>query len=390
MNLVFAYDERVAQDDRGNVYVGSSLNQQIIKRYLQYFDHMTLIARPTKGNADLSRMNRIDANHFSVVVVPDLRENIKQFVNPSAHKKVKQLICEQIGIGDGVIVRTPSVNGAIAADYYKNIGKPYLVEIVGCPWDSYWNHSGAGKVLAPFEFLRQRQVVWNADYALYVTDHFLQKRYPCRGNTAAISDVELPARNKSVLDARLEKILINKRKLKIGTAGALIPYKGQQYVIKALARLKKEGNTDFEYHIAGDGEEVALRALAQKLDVTNQIVFEGRLSHDQMFSWFDEMDLYIQPSTVEAMPRALIEAMSRALPCVGTRVGSIPELIGSSCVFEKRDVERIVGFLKSISVDWMIDRAKDNFEHCREFQRDLLENRRKKLYVEFTETAKGE
>ena len=388
MELLFAYDERVAQDADGNYYAGSTFSQKVFDRYLQFFSHVTLIARLAKGEADLARMNRLDSSKVTVVTVPDLRENVRDLINPIKRRQVIETVKREILQDRAVIVRVPSTCGAIAADYCREIRKPYLVEVVGCPWDSYRNHSAAGKILAPYEYLQQRRVVRNADYALYVTEHFLQERYPCSGKTAAVSDVELPELDQTVLEARLRKISSHTGRMKIGTAGALIPYKGQQFVIEALEELKKEGRTDFEYHMAGVGDEGALKELAQKLGVGDQIVFEGQMSHDRMFAWFDSLDLYIQPSKAEGMPRALIEAMSRALPCFGSCVGGIPELLEEDCAFHAGSSKAITELLRVADAAELSEHASRNYQTAMRFQKKELEQRRCAFYAEFSDLSK--
>ena len=77
-----------------------------------------------------------------------------------------------------VVARVPSVIAYRAAAIGQKIGKPYMVEVVGCTWDSYWNYDWKSKPLAEPTYLWMRRVVRNADYASYVTEHFLQNRYP--------------------------------------------------------------------------------------------------------------------------------------------------------------------------------------------------------------------
>lgn len=393
MDMVFVYEDKIAQDAAGNYYTGSAFSQEVFDRYLQHFDHITLLMR--KADVDpndfetLGKMNRIDSDKIDVVILPNTAASLRSFVDPRIHAQFKQAVLKELKSDRAVIIRAPSNSGTIAADYCHAHGIPYLAEAVGCPWDSLWNHSLKGKLLAPGMWKDFRRTMRNADYAIYVTSEFLQHRYPTNGKSAAISDVELQPVDDTILEKRLEKIRSHSGKIKIGTAGALhVAYKGQRYVIEALAKLKAEGKVDFEYHLAGGGDPSALRDLAEQLGVSNQIVFDGVLRHEQMFAWFDDLDLYIQPSTVESMPRALIEAMSRGLPAFGSIVGGIPELLGEDCVFPRKDIEAIAELLKELPREGMRSMAERNFTHAKQFQKELLEKKRFDFYSAFAAEAK--
>lgn len=386
--LLFVYDGNVASDDEGNFYAGTAFSQSVFERYLRHFDHITLIAIPERKQTDLSKMNRLDGEKVSVVFLPYLRGSLKDFFSLKKNREFKRIICEQITPDRAVIVRLPSTSGSIAAAYCKKIGKPFLAEIVGCPWDSYRNHSLRGKVLAPFEYLRQRRAVKKASHVVYVTDSFLQKRYPARGLTAAISDVELQSIDDGVIEKRMKKISETGGKLLVGTAAAVdVPYKGQRYVIEAIAKCKARGKNGIEYHLAGGGNKAELENLAKSLGVEDCIVFDGTLPHDEMFCWLDRMDLYIQPSTVEAMPRALIEAMSRGLPAFASRVGGMPELVNKSSVFEKRDTEAICEMICRLDSSAMKAMASHNFNNAKNFRKDILEKKRNDFYGDFAKAS---
>ena len=394
MDMVFVYEDKIAQDTAGNFYTGSAFSQKVFDRYLQHFDHITLLMRKAdidpNDSETLSRMNRIDTSHIDIVFLPNLRSGLRSYLDPKVHSEFRRTVLDQIVPGRAVILRAPSDSGTIAADYCHAHGIPYLAEAVGCPWDSMWNHSLKGKVLAPFSWENFRRVMRNAPYSVYVTNEFLQRRYPTKGITAAISDVELRPMEQSVLDARLAHIRNQTGKIKIATSGGLVAYKGQQFVIEALAKLKAQGNTNFEYHLAGSGDDVTLRNLAKELGVEDQVVFEGRLAHEQMFPWLDEMDLYIQPSMTEGMPRSLIEAMSRGLPALGTQTGGIPELLGPDCSFPRKDVDAIAEMIASLTPDVMEKKAKSNFDCAKGFQKELLEQKRFDFYAAFAEVAEAQ
>lgn len=389
MELLFVYDDKVAEDNDGNFYTSSTFSQTVFDRYLQHFEHITLIARKADDTADCSKMNRLNSDKVSVKIIPNLRAGIKDYFSPVKRKMFKDCIRREITPERAVIIRVPSDSGAVAAKYCKKIGKPYLTEAVGCPWDSYRNHSVRGKIMAPFEFLRQRQAVRNADYTVYVTNSFLQRRYPTKGIAAAISDVELQVMDDDVLGRRLESIENRKGRLIIGTAAAIdVPYKGQRYVIEALAKRKAEGDTGYEYHLAGGGDRSFLANLAKSLEVEDQVIFEGSLPHDKMFDWLDGIDLYIQPSTVEAMPRALIEAMSRGLPAIASKVGGMPELVDNEAIFEKRDAEAISEKIKALNKVAMKTMAEVNFVQVKPFQKELLKEKRSQFYADFADLSK--
>ena len=393
MDLLLVYEDKAALDREGNVYIGTAFSNSALECYFQHFNHVTMLVRRADISPDdtkrLSGMNKVTTDRLSVVFLPNPTADMKSYLDPRTHQKFKRTVLAQIMPDRAVIVRVPSSSGTIAADYCHKIGKPFLAEAIGCPWDSLWNHSLKGKIMAPFSWENFRRVMRNAPYSVYVTNKFLQRRYPTKGITAAISDVELRPMEQSVLDARLEHIRNHTGKIKIATSGGLVSYKGQQFVIEALAKLKAQGNTNFEYHLAGSGDDETLRKLAKELSVEDQVVFEGRLAHEQMFSFLDEMDLYIQPSMTEGMPRSLIEAMSRGLPALGTQTGGIPELLGPDCTFPRKDVDTIAKIISCSSPEGMEQKARNNFDSAKGFQKELLEQRRYDFYATFAKAAEA-
>ena len=393
MDLLLVYEDKAAVDREGNVYIGTAFSNSALECYFQHFDHVTMLVRRADVSPDdtkrLSGMNKVMTDRLSVVFLPNPTADMKSYLDPRTHQKFKRTVLAQIKPDRAVIVRVPSSSGTIAADYCHKIGKPFLAEAIGCPWDSLWNHSLKGKVMAPFSWENFRRVMRNAPYSVYVTNEFLQHRYPTKGITAAISDVELRPMEQSVLDARISHIRNQTGRIKIATSGGLFAYKGQQFVIEALAKLKAQGNSNFEYHLAGSGDDETLRNLAKELGVEDQVIFEGRLAHEQMFPFLDEMDLYIQPSMTEGMPRSLIEAMSRGLPAFGTQTGGIPELLGPDCTFPRKDSDAIAKMISCLSPEVMEQKASNNFESAKGFQKELLEHRRFDFYAAFAKAAEA-
>ena len=393
MELLFVYDDKVAQDSEGNYYVGSAFSQEVFDRYLEHFDRLTLIMRRADVRPDdteaLGRMNRISSERISVVFIPNTLSGIRSFLSLRLRRQIKKTVEENITPDRAVVIRMSSYSGAIAAKYCRRIGKPLLVEAVGCPWGSLWNHSLFGKLLAPFSYLRMRRTMKHAPFSVYVTEEFLQRRYPTEGRSAAISDVELIPADDEVLHRRLDKISGMGERIKLGTGAAVnVAFKGQRFVIEALHMLREQGDTRFEYHLAGGGDNTALRELAERLGVSDQVIFEGSLPHDKMFAWLDGLDVYIQPSLQEGLPRAVVEAMSRGLPCLVSKTGGMPELVGETAIFGRGDVRAIVKMLSDLTPDRLCETAKANFERAKDFDREKLTERRRSFYGEFAKEAR--
>ena len=280
------------------------------------------------------------------------------FKRKMIEKHIEKLVLEV----DFIIARL-SLMGCIAVKFAKKHHKPYICESVGSTWNSFWNHSFYGKLLAPYMELMVRKTVKNSQYTIYVTQEYLQKKYPTYGKSIGISDVELKKQDNRILSNRIRKInALDLLSLKIVTIGAVnLKIKGQKYVIKALYYLKKIG-IKMDYFLVGNGDTTYLQKLAKHYNVLDQVKLVGNLSHSEIFDFLDTMDIYIQPSLHEGLPRALVEAMSRGLTCIGTDIAGIPELLDKSVLFEKRNVKKLVKILSNITKETLILQAKRNIK----------------------------
>jgi glycosyltransferase involved in cell wall biosynthesis len=192
------------------------------------------------------------------------------------------------------------------------------------------------------------------------------------------------------LEVRLHKIKqMNKHKpIVLGTAAAVnVRYKGQEYVIHAIAELNKQGY-NFEYRLVGGGDKTRLQSIAEKYGVADKVIFHGSLPHEKVFDYLDNIDIYVQPSLTEGLPRALIEAMSRGCPCIGSNAGGIPELLDSSVIFKGGSVKELTTILASFNAEKMNEQAKRDFEFSKRYAKEVIETRRKKFFEDFAESVR--
>ncbi|MBR0150557.1 MAG: glycosyltransferase family 4 protein [Synergistaceae bacterium] len=161
--------------------------------------------------------------------------------------------------------------------------------------------------------------------------------------------------------------------------------KGQEYVIRALAILKAKGITNIEYRLAGSGSPEKLVRLAESLGVSGQLKVYGALPHEEVFSWYDDLDVYIQPSFHETLGRSVVEAMSRGLPAACSRIGGMVEYASKDIMFGAGNVNEISVVMEKLMNPEVREReAVKSFRIAHEFSKDILDRRRGEFYSEFT------
>lgn len=381
--VTFIHDH-IFYKDQGDYFTSGSLSPTILKRYIDIFGDLRMVTRCKERKMLNSLCDASNIEHTTFVEVPDFLR-LSGLLN---YIKACKIIKEEVRAAQYIILRN-GIFAIIASRYAQKYHKPFLVEVVSCTWDAYWNHSTMGKIIAPFLTLFTRRMVRRASHVVYVTEEFLQRRYPTKGRQIAVSDVALTGFDETVLEKRLQRINRHTGTIVLGTTAAVnVRYKGQQYVIEALGQLKQQGITNYEYQLVGGGDQSYLKGVAQKYGVEDQIKFLGPLPHDKVFEWLDTIDLYVQPSRQEGLPRALIEAMSRAVPAFAAKTGGIPELLDAPLLFSNNhnNIAEICNILHSFTKEKMCETATQNFKQAKKYDKHIIDKKRGSFFKEFIET----
>lgn len=376
MKLLFVHDVKAELFNK-DVFARSYGYDIWKERYLPNFDSIKVCFRLKESPKDLNGIS--DKSSGDNV---EFDQRIGMFAGPDVFfsRRIKRILKENIDSVDAVIVRLDSFMGLQTIKECKKEKKLYMIELVGCAWDSFWNHGISGKILAPYLFFRTRYEVKNAPFVVYVTSKFLQRRYPTNGVNTNISNVKLNKQDPIDLKNRLKKIELSRSKLVLGTAANVdVRYKGQQFVIQAMGKLKKTGITNIEYQILGAGNPKYLIDMAKKYKVQDQVKILGSYPHEKVFEWLkNDLDIYIQPSLQEGLPRAVIEAMSVGVPCIGSDVAGIPELLDKEWVFKRKGnkATQIANLLINVTNEKLTKQAERNFREAKNFDYDLLLKKR--------------
>lgn len=377
MKALFCHDGPTYIDNKGNYYA-CVLTDEIIDRYFYICNEFTLVNRLRMIE---NGRNYVPVNHkkTKIVEVPDIT-SINGIIKN--RKKAKEIVEEEVKKCDFVIARLPGFIGAYGVKYARKWQKPYFIEMVGCPLDALWNHSLRGKMLAPFMYLYTKKILKDSQNTIYVTNEFLQKRYPSKGMQIGCSDVEIVI-EKSVIEKRIKKINdMDKNIISLGTIGTLnMKYKGYDTVIKAISELNKKGNKKYYYKIIGAGNKSWIEYNINKYKMEKYVEIFEAVPHNQISEWLDkEVDIYIQPSRTEGMPRALIEAMSRACPAIGSNAGGIPELLDDKYIFRKNNWKQLSEKIVLLHQEEMKNQSNRNFNISEQYEKIKLEKIRKEFY----------
>ena len=141
-----------------------------------------------------------------------------------------------------------------------------------------------------------KHYIRKAPYAIYVSQYFLQSRYPCDGVFIGCSDVNIEFPGNEILKARFNKINhgFKQHKVRLGIIGALdVEFKGHKTAIYAL-RLLKNRIPEFTLSCLGPGDISQWEKNCKKIGIEDNVEFCGTLPGGrQVLEWLDSIDIFL-------------------------------------------------------------------------------------------------
>lgn len=111
----------------------------------------------------------------------------------------------------------------------------------------------------------------------------------------------------------------------IGNIAALVPHKGQRFLVDAAA-LVVEQAPEARFVILGEGElRQDLEHQVRRLHLGQHLVLAGFQA--EVLGLLKGFDLFVMSSVTEGLGSALLDAMAAERPIVATRAGGIPEVV---------------------------------------------------------------
>jgi len=391
-----ALENRFVKTQNGNVYSTTVCDYAFWSRYLQVFDDVIVFARVEPISEQELDKSRSDGPNVAFKALP-------AYVGPwqylKQHLRLRALAKQATEEADAFILRVPGRIGTLLWHELVKRRIPYGVEVMGSSVDSA-KAAGANLLLRGILRLirRQKQQCQNSSAALYITESYLQSLYPPGGWSIVCSDVDLL--DESIIDdnrlrqkhASLKDAVYSRRPFRVCHAGTMAAlYKGQDVLIEAISLCCSEGQ-NIELTLLGDGRHRHyFEDKARKLRIAQCVHFLGMLPPGiQVRAQLDRADLFVFPSLAEGQGRILIEAMARGLPCIGSRVGGIPELLSEEDLVSSGDAVALARKIGSVRADEprLLRMSRQNLEKAKEFHIDKLNPRRLEFYRKVAEISK--
>lgn len=409
MKLCLTLEHRFVRTPDGRVWTVTQGAYSFYKPYLEVFDSVRVIAREFP-------VDKVESN-FVAVEGPGV-----EFYGMPAYKgpyefigkyfQVRARAAEAVLRESAVILRTHS---QIANSVERWLGRrdmPYALEVVADPFDVLGPKANSHPVapIARRYFTRRLKRQCRQALAVsYVTRDYLQQRYPPAPDArhvpagelpllvasraqfvTSVSDVGLP---ESSFVSSARSFEIGSRPLQlvfVGTLGSL--YKGPDLLIDAVARCRTEG-VEVELKFLGAGALLPeLRERCGTLGISSAVTFLGDVPGGaSVRSELDRSDVYVLPSRAEGLPRAMLEAMARALPCIGSTVGGIPELLSSDDLVPCDDVSALARKIKEVvaNPERMSAMSERNLKVAHEYAEGKLSGRRRDFYLAVKELTRS-
>ena len=122
-----------------------------------------------------------------------------------------------------------------------------------------------------------------------------------------------------------EEFALDANDFVIAAAGQLIPRKGHQYLLQAVADLQDRYG-HLKLVVFGEGYlNNQLRAQAANLHLGDRVQFAG--FHEDLDAYLACFDLFAHPALAEGLGVAALKAAAAGLPVVGFRAGGMPEAV---------------------------------------------------------------
>jgi glycosyltransferase involved in cell wall biosynthesis len=175
-----------------------------------------------------------------------------------------------------------------------------------------------------------------------------------------VDDYGVPAEHLTVVKPGTDRVATHEPRqsdepMTLLTVGAIVPRKGYDVLVEALARLK-----DRPWRLVIVGDNTRSPETAARLDediarygLSDRVEIVGPVPDGDLVEFYAEADLFVLPSRFEGYGMAYTEAVAHGVPVIGTDAGAIPDTVppGAGILVPPDDVDALANALKQVMDD---------------------------------------
>ncbi len=316
---------------------GPTYNAAYLTRYLDP-SFETLLVGGQKNEEEESSEFILDELGVEREVIPEMQRDIDIKKDRRAFRKVRELIRS---FKPDIVHTHASKAGAIGRRAAYKEGVPLVFHT----FHGHVFHSYFGKWRTRFFKAIERELAKKSTRLIALSEE--QKWELSEEHRIAPSDkIEvLPlgfdlSRFRENMDEKRARFRqewgIGDNEIAVGMVGRLVPVKGHELFLEALAQIKKDSSSPIKGFFVGDGSSrEPLKERAKELGLNVRGPGSGDQDADLVFtSWIKEvdevwagMDIATLTSFNEGTPVSLIEAHAAEKPVVSTRVGGVASIV---------------------------------------------------------------
>lgn len=132
--------------------------------------------------------------------------------------------------------------------------------------------------------------------------------------------------------------------------GHIIPRKGLPLLLDACATLQKRGYDHYTLLVVGSGaQQEELQAFCQEHGLSDRVHWAGRVSYDQIGSYFKTADVFVFPTHEDTWGVVTLEAMLLGKPILCSKGAGTSELVvhgENGYVFSPDDADELAGLMQ--------------------------------------------
>ena len=230
-------------------------------------------------------------------------------------------LLRQLRAADVLVVNIPSITGAFVLLVNVLIQKPYSIE-VAADYDQF-NSKKFGSFISFFMKPLMTFFIKRSIGTTYVSK-YLSEKFSTNSETLIASNVNLYCFYKKPLRTIS---FCKKDKINLGFVGGLNARKGLLTLLQSIKYLIDRGYSNIHLDIVGGHEDRDWNGVIKSLGISAQVQLHGLCNRKYIDNILSKLDLYIQPSVTEGIPRATLEAMSFSLPVVATNLPGFKEIL---------------------------------------------------------------